>query len=246
VRVAVVSWLAGKLYRQADGVVAICNEMRSEISTVRKISLDQIQVIYNPILISEIRRKGNESSGHEWCDKATAPIVLAVGRLQRQKDFATLLRAFQLVRLRQNAKLILVGEGEQREFLEKLARDLNIQEDVDMPGFSANPYAYMARASVYVLSSLFEGLPNALLEALAIGVPIVSTDCKTGPGEILRGGLDGHLVPVQDHVTMARVIEECLRSPNRGLPSKESLERFELRSVTSQYLKLLLPDESFT
>jgi glycosyltransferase involved in cell wall biosynthesis len=157
-----------------------------------------------------------------------------------QKDFATLLKAFSHVRRSQPAHLVIIGEGRLRSELEALAQSLGIDKDVWMPGFTDNPYAFMGRASVLVLSSICEGLPNVLLEALACGCPIVSTDCPSGPSEILQNGTVGPLVPVGDVQALAKAILSTLEWP----PSRTILQAraadFDIREISRQYLAVLL------
>jgi glycosyltransferase involved in cell wall biosynthesis len=151
-------------------------------------------------------------------------VVLGVGSLTPRKDFPTLLRAFARLE-RRDARLLLLGEGPERPALAALAGELGISDRLDMPGFVPNPFAYMARAAVFVLSSTLEGLPGALVQALACGCPSVSTDCPSGPREVLEGGALGPLVPVGDDAAMAEAIAAVLASP----PPREALKRAAAR-----------------
>ena len=167
-----------------------------------------------------------EQPDHPWLAPGEPPVVLGVGRIEGRKGFAILLRAFALVRAQRPARLVILGEGKERDSkpsaagarheqeLAALARELGIAEDVSFPGFKQNPYAYMARAAVFVLASDYEGLPGVLIQAMACGCPVVSTDCPTGPREILRDGWFGPLVPVGDHVRMAKAITHMLDTPD--------------------------------
>jgi len=182
---------------------------------------------------------------HKWLvgDKAV-PVILGIGRLEAQKDFATLLRAFAQVRSRQDCRLIILGEGSLRYELEALARKLGVAEHVDLPGFVNNPYAYLVRASVFVLSSTHEGMPNALIEALALGVPVVATNCRSGPAEILEGGRWGRLTPVGDASAMAQAIQEALAQPCSITDEiiESVRERFDLDKIVDRYLEVLSDD----
>jgi glycosyltransferase involved in cell wall biosynthesis len=169
---------------------------------------------------SDLPQRAREPIDHPWLAPGSAPVVLAVGRLTPTKDFPTLLRAFAQVRQALPARLIILGEGKNPEEsaarqieLMEMAAELGIAADVALPGFVINPLAYMARASVFVLSSVWEGFGNVIAEALACGCPVVSTDCPDGPGEILERGRYGRLVPVGDHGAMAAAILETLRGP---------------------------------
>src|SRR5690606_7355967 len=130
---------------------------------------------------------------HPWAQAGDSPIILGVGRLSAQKDFPTLLRAFSRVRTLRPARLAILGEGPARTELEELARQLDCEDDVLLPGFQNNPFSWMTSSRVFVLSSLWEGLPGALVQAMACGVPVISTDCNSGPAEILEGGKWGTL-----------------------------------------------------
>jgi glycosyltransferase involved in cell wall biosynthesis len=161
-----------------------------------------------------------------------------VGRLQQQKDYPTLLHAFAQVRQTRPVHLLILGEGKERAQLEELIKKLGLEDDVSMPGFVMNPYAYMARASMFVLSSRWEGLPTVLIEALCCGTPVVSTDCPSGPREILKDGQYGQLVPVGEANALAQAIASTLDSKAPG-PPLESWQPYDLQNVVNQYLDLL-------
>ena len=170
-------------------------------------------------------------------------MILAAGRLHIQKDFPTLLRAFALVRKEIPSRLVILGEGEKRKELEDLAQELGIRKDLDLPGFVENPYKYMKRAAVFVLSYQWEGLPTVLVEAMACGCPVVSTDCPSGPREILENGRWGKLVPPGDPMKLAEAIKEILTNRNR-FPADYStyaLTRFSVSAVAEQYLSVFFP-----
>ena len=166
-------------------------------------------------------------------------MLLAVGRLTVQKDLSSLLKAFAKVRERQSARLMILGEGPDRAILENQVEKLNLQADVALPGFVDNPYSYMSRAAVYVMSSRWEGLPTVLIEALYCGASIVSTDCPSGPNEILAGGKYGKLVPVGDVTALAKAIETSLTN-KMSSPGRSSWYHYSLEGIMEQYLDLLL------
>ena len=234
--------LARIWYPKADCIIAVCGDLKQQIANERSVPLEKISVIYNPIRFDRILERAREPAGHKWLDKPTATVLVSIGRLDEQKDFTSLIRAFQIVRGEMDAKLVIVGEGPLRRQLTDLADSLGLSDDIDFPGFVSNPYAYLSRADAFILSSLWEGLPNALLEALAVGTPIVATDCETGPREILRGGQDGILVPKGDPVALAEGIRMSLMTSKRAPAASKSLQRFEFRSVIEQYLALLCPN----
>jgi glycosyltransferase involved in cell wall biosynthesis len=160
---------------------------------------------------------------------------MGVGRLVPQKNFRLLIDAFAIVRRSHDARLIILGEGPERPLLEAQVRQYGLHDVVDLPGFLDNPYACMARASVFALSSDFEGLPTVLIETLAIGTPVVSTDCESGPREILRGGVLGELVPVGDVHAMALAIARALASPRPNHPT-DVLRPYMLDTVVDQFM----------
>jgi len=235
-------YLAKYLYRWADRVVGVSQGVVDDLVQVVGIRQDRVQVIYNPGVTSDLRVRVQSPLNHPWFEAGQPPVLLAVGRLIKQKDFSTLIKAFSLLRESRPARLLILGEGPERAMLEVLIRQLGVDQDVSLPGFVDNPFAYMARASVFVLSSLWEGLPTVLVEALYCGAPIVATDCPSGPREILKNGQNGRLVPVGDHVALA----EAMRAGLDGLvppPSPESWQPFTLETIVEQYIDLLLGDQ---
>jgi glycosyltransferase involved in cell wall biosynthesis len=236
-------WLALRLVRRfypwADGIVAVSKGVAHDLAQVVRIPDERIQVIYNPIVTPELQMKARAPLKHPLLTPDGPPVILAVGRLTAQKDFATLIHAFALVRQAHPARLLILGEGEERSMLEALVRQLGLDQDVDLPGFVDNPYAYMAHASLFVLSSRWEGLPTVLVEALYCGAPIVATDCPSGPREILADGQYGQLVPVGNVVALAQAIEATLAGQIPH-PPRESWLPFKLETVVTQYINALL------
>ncbi len=236
------------LYRWADGIVAVSRGVADDLAQVTGIPRERIRVIYNPVVTPELHAMAQAPLCHPWFGPGEPPVVLAVGRLTAQKDYTTLVQAFARVRRSRMARLMILGEGEERSALEALVKQLGLEQDTSLPGFVPNPYPYMRQASVFVLSSRWEGLPGVLIEALCCGLPIVSTDCPGGPKEILADGAYGCLVPLGDMVSMASAIEAALdgRTP-RPLP--ESYRPFEAEAVVDQYVDVLFgtglraPDE---
>jgi len=167
-------------------------------------------------------------------------VIIGIGRLTRQKDFGTLIRAFAEVRKRIPSRLLILGEGEDRRSLEQLCQSLGISDDVDFPGFVVNPHAFLARAAVFVLSSRWEGLGNVLVEALAAGIPVVSTDCPNGPSEILDHGRYGQLVPVEDSAAMAEAIMRVMTGGFLAENPWSRLDLFDTNGVIDSYLELLV------
>lgn len=231
--------LAARLfYPWADGIVAVSQGVADDLGQITRLSSNRIQVIYNPIVLPELFTLAQEPVEHPWFKPSEPPVILGVGRLHPQKDFPTLIRAFAEVRKVQQARLMILGDGPERQALTTLVSELGLTEDVAFPGFVQNPYAYMAKAAVFVLSSAWEGLGNVLVEAMAIGTPVVSTNCESGPGEILADGKYGALVPVGDSAAIAQAIMSILTGTTQKLDSGW-LDQFTLEVCIQKYLALL-------
>jgi glycosyltransferase involved in cell wall biosynthesis len=181
---------------------------------------------------------------HVWFGPDEPPVVLAAGRLRASKDFGTLLEAFARVRRTRTARLMVLGEGGEREALARQARRLRVDGDVEFPGFVANPFAYMARAGVFVLTSRYEALGNVLVEALACGCSVVSTDCPVGPAEVLDGGRYGRLVPVGDVEALAGAIAAALDSPDAPERLEKRAADFSAGRIADLYLEAVSPESA--
>jgi glycosyltransferase involved in cell wall biosynthesis len=225
-------------YPWADKIIAVSKGVAKELANITSLSLKNIEVIYNPVITPDIFKKVKELVDHPWFAPGSSPVILGVGRLVGQKDFPTLIKAFAKVRKQQKARLVILGEGPDKSKLSVLIHKLNIEKDVDMPGYSKNPYAFMARAKVFVLSSIYEGFGNVLAEAMACGTPVISTDCPSGPSEILKNGKYGKLVAVGDSNALAEAILKVLNGEKKKVP-KSWLEQFTVDHVVKEYLKIL-------
>lgn len=226
-------------HRYANAIIAISQASADDMAKIGKIPRSMIQTIYNPFPILEIIRLSNEPLEHPWFAVGQPPVILAAGRLSAEKDYPTLLKAFALLRSRLPARMIILGEGKERSRLHALAGELGILPDVDLPGFSDHPYAFMSRSRVFVLSSAWEGFGNVLVEALACGTQVVSTDCPGGPAEILEGGRYGRLVPIGDVEALAQAIEAALDVPFPPDILRQRAEDFTVDRAVAQYLKAL-------
>jgi glycosyltransferase involved in cell wall biosynthesis len=231
--------LARLFFPWADQVCAVSQGVARDLAAMTGIPESSIRLVCNPAVTPDMGAKAAMSSGHPWLDAKDRPVVLGVGSLIRLKDFATLVRAFARVRSCQLARLVIVGEGEERLNLLRLARDLRIEADIDLPGFEPNPLAIMARADLFVLSSRVEGFSNAIVEALACGCPVVSTDCPDGPAEVLEWGKYGRLVPVGDDVALSEAIMASLREPADRDRLRQRADNFSVERAVEQYLELL-------
>lgn len=233
-------FLAKFLYPWADEIIAISEGVAEDLVKVAQISNKRIQVIYNPAITPNLKRMAQISLDHPWFSHGEPPVILGVGRLEPQKDFATLIKAFALVSLKQPCRLVLLGQGSQHENLQELAIELGVDNKIAMLGFQENPYQYMARAAVFVLPSAWEGFGNVVAEALALGTPVVCTNCQSGPAEIINQGKYGWLVPVGDDRTMANAILEVLYTNERRTVDTEWLEQFTVDYAARRYLDLLI------
>jgi len=231
--------LVRRAYPRADRLVALSQGVADSLETLAKVPHRRIAVVHNPIDVDAIREQARAPLSHRWLRPGQPPLVLAVGKLKRQKDFPTLLRAFARVRAQRPAHLVILGEGEERHHLEALARRLGIAAEMELPGFTQNPFAWMSRASLLVSSSAWEGFSNVLAEALACACPVVATDCPSGPAEILEGGRLAPLVPVGDDEAMANAILQVLaHPPDRNLLRRRAQD-FSVDQAVRGYLTVI-------
>lgn len=226
-------------YRQADALVSVSRGAADDMARIARIPRECIRVIYNPFPLDEIARLGAMATDHPWFAPGEPSVILAAGRLTAQKDYPTLMKAFASLRKNRPARLVILGEGEEHPRLLALATKLGIRADIDLPGFLDRPYPLMARCRVFVLSSAWEGFPNVLVEALACGTQVVSTDCPNGPAEILDDGKYGHLVPVGDAVALAQAIEAALDHPSPVKMLRQRAQVFYGKDTARQYLEAL-------
>jgi glycosyltransferase involved in cell wall biosynthesis len=226
-------WALGSV----DHIVAVCGGVADDLSLQTGIHRSRFQVIYNPVISDALYDAALAPVEHPWFRAVEPPVVLAVGRLDKQKDFPTLVRAFRLVLGSRPARLMILGEGPDRSRIESAVVEQRLTADVALPGFEHNPYRFMNRSAVFALSSAWEGFGVVLVEALALGLPVVSTNCTYGPAEILCNGKYGALVPVGDHEAMAESLLSALDNPVRKCASH--IEQFTIRKVASEYLSLI-------
>ena len=227
-------------YPFADAVVGVSHGVASEFERIPGLSRDRVHVIYNPIVSDYLRRGRHEPADHPWFDGLGVPVIIAVGKLIERKDYTNLLTAFSILVSRQSARLIVLGEGRLRRKLLALVDDLRIREYVDFPGFVENPFAFLAKSNLFVLSSRNEALPTVLVEAMACGCPVVSTDCPYGPREILGNGRLGALVPVGDSEALATAMFRALREPPRTEELQKRASFFGTERAVDRYEELLL------
>ena len=232
-------WAMRWYFRRADGVVGLSQGVTKETSRIAWLARRKVTTIYNPTLTREFDRSVQLSVNHPWlCPDRTWLTVLNVGRLVSQKDQATLLRSVAKLSEKRAVRLIILGQGPLHNQLVNLARELGIEHIVEFLGFVRNPYAYMRACDVFALSSAWEGLGNVLVEALAAGAAVVSTDCESGPNEILADGQFGELVKVGDHEHLATAIDNAPNAFRDCRALKKHLKLFRSEPVTEQYLRL--------
>jgi glycosyltransferase involved in cell wall biosynthesis len=229
-----------RTYQQADAITAVSNGVADDIARAIGLRREAITTLYNPTITPDFA--ASQPLAHPWFADGTPPVLLAVGRTTFQKDFSTLLRAFARVRKDRPVRLAIIGESNAKQTarLRDLADELAVQDDFALLGYQPNPLPYMARAAVLVLSSRYEGFPNVLLEALACGTPVVSTDCPSGPFEILDGGTYGALVPVGDDAALAAAINATLADPPDPARLQARAAMFDYRTAIARYAAVLL------
>lgn len=231
-------------YGRADRVVAVSGGVADDLARFTGLSRARIQVVNNPVVDDDLASLVAQRPDHPWFAPGQPPPLLAIGRLTVQKDFATLLDAFARVPQTLAPRLVILGEGTERAALEARVRSLGLGDRVALPGHVANPLACLARARLLVCSSRFEGAPLVLIEALACGCPVVSTDCPHGPREILDGGRLGALVPVGDAAALAQAIVRALQQPADGSALRARAQDFSVMACARAYAALLCPDHA--
>lgn len=230
--------LYATIYPRVDGRVAVSRGVATSTAAALGIPPSLVSVIHNPIATRRVRAL----AAVEPCPIPQNPGVariLAIGRLAPEKDFETLLRAVAVASSCEKVELVILGDGKERARLEGLVRSLGLEGRVQMPGFQINPYVWLRCARVFVSSSRWEGFGLAILEAMALGVPVVATDCPSGPSEILGAGAWGRLVPVGDVGALADGILSAIRNPGPVEDARRRAAEFDVAAVTDRYLALM-------
>lgn len=223
-----------------DKIVTVSKGIENNIIEVSKKIGVKTETIYDPVIEPDIFQKAFEDNNHPFFNDNNL-VVINVARLAKEKDHPTLIKAFAIVKekyIRKNVKLIILGDGDYRISLERLIDNLDLREDVSLPGFVENPYSFMQKSSVFVLSSLWEGLGNSLIEAMALGKSIVSTNCEYGPAEILNTENIGTLVPVGDVKAMASAILKKLNTADDPEPLTQRANDFTVEKAVAKYINL--------
>ncbi len=237
-RMRVTAALMRLSYRRADRVVAVSDGVADDLLQHLPLRPEQVVTIHNPVVDEALLRHAAATPAHPWLAEPGAPVVLSAGRLTAQKDFATLLHAFALLRQSRPLRLVILGEGDLRVALLAQARDLGVADDVALPGFDANPFSAMRAAGLFVLSSRFEGLPGVLIQAMACGTRVVSTDCPSGPREVLQDGRWGRLAPVGDAPALAAAMAAALDDPQPPDVRQRAAD-FSVANALARYAEVL-------
>ncbi|MEN5279070.1 glycosyltransferase [Brucella sp. TWI432] len=201
-------------FMQADAIVGVSEGVAEDLKQTLRFPAERVHAIYNAVYNKKLEEQTKEDVDHLWFKDDAIPVIVAVGKLKPQKDYPNLLKAFAKVLESRTARLVILGQGPQLDELKALARELHIEDNVSFEGFVENPFKYLSRASLFVLSSRYEGLPGVLIQALSCGCPVVSTNCPSGPSEILMNGEIGKLVPVEDSDALSIAILNQLDTPH--------------------------------
>jgi glycosyltransferase involved in cell wall biosynthesis len=236
-------WWIKRIYPQADEIIAVSKGVAKDLAKSFGVPKDKIQVIYNGTDLAFIKNAVQEPVDNIALTRGNAPVIIACGRLQYQKNYPLLLEAFAKTLKHIDSRLLILGQGEDRSSLEELVARLGIRERVVFLGFQKNPYKYLAVSDIFVLSSRWEGAPNVLLEAMACGVPVISTRCHYGPEEIITDGVNGLLVPVGDKDAMADAIIRLLKDKQLRehliVGGNKRVIDFSIDKMTLEYEKVI-------
>ena len=224
------------LYPWADNIIVTSTGVADDMAAYTGLARKRIHVVPCPVVPDDLFNKKLPRPDHPWFQADEPPVILGVGELDPRKDFATLVHAFAKLRKNQACRLVIIGKGKDRDRLIATAQKLGVEKDVDLPGFIPNPYPYMAHAGLLAMTSRWEGLGFVLIEALAVGTPVVSTACPSGPSEILGDGRYGPLVPVGDVDALVHALHATLMDPLTADILQEAARPYEIENSTSAYL----------
>lgn len=231
--------LIHRTFNRAHAVAAVSHSVAADLSQCCRMALEDILILYNPAVNERMRTGAGQPATHPWLTNKQSPVILGVGRLAREKDYATLLRALARLRRELDARLIIIGDGPLRQALQKQARSLTIDDHVAWVGWDDNPFAYMAAADLLVLSSRWEAFGNVLVEAMACGCPVIATQGSGGPAEILENGRHGPLVPIGDDKAMAHAMAATLANPPDSQALIRRSEDFSAEAAAERYADVM-------
>jgi glycosyltransferase involved in cell wall biosynthesis len=226
----------GRLYPLADQVIVTSAGVADDMAAYTGLPRHLIRVVPSPVVPESLFTAKLPRPDHPWFGDPTAPLILSAGELCGRKGFDTLLRAFARVRAQRPCRLMILGRGGARDSLLRQGAELGVSADFDLPGYVPEPYAYMAHANLFAFASRWEGLGFVLIEALAVGTPVVSTDCPSGPREILDNGRYGPLVPVGDDAALAEAMIATLDAPLPSAHLQEAARPYAVEAATDAYL----------
>jgi len=227
------------IYPLADKLIPVSEGVSEDIHSISGIDKNKLEVIRNPVVTNKTLQLADEPLEHPWFANNQPPVILGAGRFTRQKDFPTLIRAFAQLHQQKECRLIILGKGGDQQACLELAQSLDVEKDIDFPGFDSNPFRYMRHADLFVLSSAWEGSPNVLCEALAVGTPVVSTNCPSGPFEILQNGKYGILVPVGDADALTKAMTQTLAQPLGSETLRQAVAEYTAERSARRYLQAL-------
>jgi glycosyltransferase involved in cell wall biosynthesis len=224
------------IYLFSNGIIAVSKGVKEDLCAIGNFKDNQVKVIYNPVAIGVCASNGFEKKRKKLWGEEFTYNILAVGELKKQKDYDNLLEAFFILSKKIDAQLIILGDGDLRGHLSLLVKQLNLGDRVSLPGFVHDPYPWYLTADLFVLSSQWEGFGNVIVEALECGVPVVSTDCPSGPSEILDNGHYGRLVPVGDSMKLSNAMALSLSKTCDSTLLKRRAQDFSVSKISNQYL----------
>lgn len=234
-----IMWAIPRLYPRSDGVICLSKGVANDLVANFGVPREKIKVIYNPVDTDLISALAKEDVDHPWFARKERPVIVAMGRLTAQKGYPYLLKAFAQITANCSCRLVVLGRGEEREMLERLAKELAIEEDVVFLGFQRNPFNYLSASDIFVTSSLWEGLGNVILEAMACGTPVVATRCPSGPEEIITDGENGLLVPVADEESLAEAMLRLLKDKELATKlaqaGRKRVDDFAVKKIVHEY-----------
>lgn len=233
----IINLLVRSLYKKSDNIVCVSKGVADDLKDKLELNESAVKVIYNPVVTDNLLAEKDLAPQGDFFN-SDENYILSVGSFVVAKDFVNLIKAYSVTHSKNDYKLVILGEGPLRGELQSLIFELGLKDKVILPGFVENPYSWMRKANLFVMSSVYEGLPNVLIEALACGCKVVSTDCPSGPNEILEGGKWGRLVPVSNHELLAKAIDEALDDYDSLDPLKRAMFFTDKNSV-SDYISLI-------
>ncbi|SEK44585.1 Glycosyltransferase involved in cell wall bisynthesis [Ectothiorhodospira marina] len=228
-----------RYYPRCDAVVPVSQGAARSFSNLSGIQESRLSVINNPVVTQDLEDAGRCPVDHPWFKDQVVPVIVWVGRMEPQKDLNTLLESFLTLRGRLGCRLALIGDGADSEKIKSKSKGSNYSGGITFLGYQANPFPFMKMASLLALSSRWEGFGNVLVEAMALGTPVVATNCPSGPAEILEYGRLGPIVPVGDVPALANAFERCIESPTDSSVLRQAAMKYAVNAVTKQYIRVL-------